>query len=195
MKFVAYVKTQFHTDIKCIRTDNAKEFCEGSFQQFCQAHGILHQRICPYTPQQNGIVERKHRHLLETARTLSFQSKLPLKFRGDCILYATYLINRMPLRSINHLTPYFKLYKIMPSLDHLRTFGCLCYISTVPVHRTKFDSRAFPGVFLEYSVQTKGYKVLDIATQKITISRDVVFHETHFPFHMSNSLDTNVYPT
>lgn len=63
------------------------------------------------------------------------------------------------------------------------------------MNRTKFDPRAFPGVFLGFSIHSKGYKVLDMATQKILISRDVIFHEKHFHYYMSKSVNVTVYPT
>lgn len=107
--FIAYIDIRFNSKIKTIRSDNAKEFCEGNFPVLCKAHGIIQQRSCIYTPEQNGVVERKHRHLLETARALSFQSKLPATYWGECILSATYIINRMPLKSIDNHTPYFRL--------------------------------------------------------------------------------------
>lgn len=77
--FVAFIANQFQSKVKAILTDNAKEFCQGDLQQFCTEQGILQHKSCTYTPQQNGVVERKHRHLLETARALSFQSRLPLQ--------------------------------------------------------------------------------------------------------------------
>lgn len=187
--------TQFHAKIKCFRSDNVKEFCEGALQVFFQKQGISHQRSCAYTPQQNGVVERKHRHLLETARALSIQSKVPLKFWGDCILCAVYIINRMPLKVLGDHSPYFKLYQQQPVLDHLKTFGCLCYIATPKPHRTKFDVRAKPGVFLGYDIHHKGYKVLDIAAQTISISRDVVFHEKHFPYLFQSNTDIDSFPS
>lgn len=159
------------------------------------AKRYYHQRSCAYTPQQNGVIGRKHRHQLETARALSFQSKVPLIYRGDCILCATYLINRMSLQSINNSTPYFKLYNKPASLDHLRTFGCLCFVSTTQSHRTKFTVRATPGVFLGYVANTKGYKVLDISSKKIIVSRDVKFYEKHFPYHFTLVSDFTSYPS
>ena len=72
------------THIKCVRTDKAREFIQGEAKEF-YAHGIKHESSCRDTPQQNGVVERKQKHILETARTLFFQSKLPISFWGDCV--------------------------------------------------------------------------------------------------------------
>lgn len=88
----------------------------------------------------------------------------------------------MPLKSIDLQTPYFRLFKSNDDLNHLRTYGCLCYVSTHKVLRTKLDPRAITGVFFGYSTTTKGYKVYNPRTNIIQVSRDVYFHETKFPF-------------
>lgn len=139
-----------HTQVRTIRSDNAKEFCEGAALRLYHTHGIIHQRSCVATPQQNGRVERKHKHLLEVARALRFQSNLPLSFWGESIQCATYLINRMPLASLHHISPYEKLYGVPPDNRHLRSFGCLCYASTLKQRRSKFHARATPCVFVGY---------------------------------------------
>lgn len=84
------------------------------------------------------MVERKHRYLLETARALSFQSNLPLKFWGDSIQCAAFLINRMPSTSLDGMTPYEKLFGKKPNIACLRSYGCLCYASTLKRGRSKF---------------------------------------------------------
>lgn len=76
---MAYTINHFQKQIKMIRTDNGSEFFNSEFNSFLDSFGILHQSSCPYTPQQNSRVERKHRHLLEMARALRFQSGLPVK--------------------------------------------------------------------------------------------------------------------
>ena len=90
-----FIQTQFNKNVKVIRTDNAKDLCEGQMAKIYQKFGIEHYKSCRDTPQQNGVVERKHKHLLETTRALSFQSNLPKSFWGDCILSAAYIINRL----------------------------------------------------------------------------------------------------
>ena len=81
-----YIENHFHISIKFLRTDNAKELCDGEALNWYHTKCIKHQTNYVQTPQKNGVVERKHRHLLETARALPFQANLPSKFWGDCIL-------------------------------------------------------------------------------------------------------------
>lgn len=81
-QFVAYVETQFQVTVKTIRSDNAKEL---AMIDFLQEKGIQHKFSCPYRPQQNSVVERKHQHLLNMARLLMYQASIPLKFWGICV--------------------------------------------------------------------------------------------------------------
>lgn len=180
--FVSYAETQFHTSIKSIRSDNGLEFCEKHVEVFYKSKGIIHQTSCVDTPQQNGVVERKHRHFLETARAVFFQANLPIGYWGECILAASYLINRYPLTSIQNKTPYEIIFNQIPSYTHLKAFGCLCYASTPKHNRAKFQPRERPCVFLGYPFAKKAYKLLDLATNKVFYSY-VIFHEHHFPFH------------
>lgn len=96
----------------------------------------------------------------------------------------------MPLTSIGNITPYQRIYNVPPVLDHKRVFGCLCFVSTSKVNRSKFSPRASVSVFVGYPVTQKGYKILDVATQQISVSRDVVFYEHHFSHHILTS-DSN----
>ena len=135
---VIFVKAQFGATVKTIHSDNGLESKDQAALLFYRDEGILHQTTCVDTPQQNGIVERKHQHLLQVSRALMFQSQLPVKYWGEAILTATYLVNGMPTTILHNQTPFEILYHTKPHYEHLRTFSCLCYASTLKRHRTKF---------------------------------------------------------
>ncbi|XP_060170885.1 uncharacterized protein LOC132601842 [Lycium barbarum] len=160
--FIAMVETQFHSIVQAVRSDNALELGSSNLGIQCFADkGIIHQTSCPHTPQHNGVVERKHMHLLETARALLFQFSLPIRFW------------------VFHGHP--------PTYDHLRDFGYLCY-STVPKpHRDKFKPHVVPYVFIGYPFAKKGYKLYNLVSKSCFISRDVHFHEHLFPFSSSGT--------
>ncbi|CAM8933502.1 unnamed protein product [Rhodiola kirilowii] len=178
-------RTQFGKTVKVLRSDNGGEFFNATMTKFLQEKGCVHQSSCPHTPQQNGVVERKHRHLLEVARALMFESGLPKKFWGDSVLTGTHIINRLPSSVIQGKSSWEKLFSEIPHIEHLRVFGCSCFVSTIPSLRDKFDPRALECIFLGYPTGQKGYKVFCLATEKIIVSRHVIFREESFPFKRS----------
>ncbi|KAJ9546309.1 hypothetical protein OSB04_018852 [Centaurea solstitialis] len=183
VNFFNMLQTQFHKTVKIFRSDNGTEFVNTKFKTFINEKGLIHQTSCTYTPQQNGVVERKHRHLLNVARALMFQSGIPLYMWHECVLTATYLINRTPSSVLNGKSPYELMYGFAPVLDHLRNFGCLSF-AMVPNVSDKFSSRSEKCVFLGYCNSKKGYKLYSLDTKQILISRDVKFYENIFPFKM-----------
>ncbi|CAH9103441.1 unnamed protein product [Cuscuta europaea] len=96
IQFFNMVNTQFEQKVKRLRADNGAEFQTNALSDYYRQNGILLETSCTDTPQQNGVVERKHRHILEVARALRFQSGLPINFWGECILTTVYIINRLP---------------------------------------------------------------------------------------------------
>jgi hypothetical protein len=120
--------------------------------------------------------------LVETGLALLAHSSLPLRFWDEAFLTACYLINRMPTPVLNQDTPIHRLLNIQPNYSFLRVFGCACWPSLRKYNTRKLEFRSKMCVFLGYSPMHKGYKCLDRSTNRIYISRDVVFDESVFPF-------------
>lgn len=146
----------------------------------------MRQSSFEHTPQQNGVVKRKHRHILEVARALRIQSGLPIKFWGGCVLTTIYLINYTPTPLLSGKSPYEILFSKSPFYLHFRVFGCLCYVYDMTQPRDKFCARSKPSVFMGYPHGKKEYKVYGLEIRNFCVSRDIIFYETHFPFLIVN---------
>lgn len=134
-------------------------------------------------------MERKHRHLLDTTRAIKLYANLPNNLWSECILTATYLVNRMPTPVLAWKSPFQVLFHTLPTISHLRTVGCLCYAAILPKNLDKFAPKGQRCVFLGYPPHQKGYKLLNLDTYHIFTSRDVIFHEHMFPFKSVSSTD------
>lgn len=152
--FITYIETQFNRKLKILRSDNGPEF---AMTELFSNKGILHQTTCVETPQQNGVVERKHQHILNVARALLFQSHLPEQLWCFTVTHVVHIINKLPTPLLKNKSPYELLYNKAPVLVHLKVFGCLAYANTLHNHRTKFSPRARKTVFQGYKEGTKGY--------------------------------------
>ena len=176
--FQSHVANHFSAKLKILRSDNGGEYTSQAFKQYLAQHGIIHQTSCPYTPQQNGVAERKNRHLMEVARSMMFHMNVPKRFWSDAVMSACYLINRTPTKVLNDLSPFEVLNKSKPSLDHLRVFGCICFVLVPGEQRNKLDARSSKAMLIGYSPTQKGYKCYDPVARRVLISRDVKFLET-----------------
>jgi transposase InsO family protein len=114
--------------LKAIRSDNVTEFKNASFDEFCLEHEIDQQFSAPRIPQQNGVVERKNRTLVEMARIMLDEHRTPMRFWADAISTACYISNRIFLCLILHLTPFELRFGRKPSVSHFRPFGCKCFV-------------------------------------------------------------------
>jgi hypothetical protein len=137
---------------------------------------------CLHAHQQNGAVERKHCHIVEVGLALLSHASMPLKYWDEAFLTTTYLINRLPSKVVDNLTPLERLHNQKPDYSALHTFGCACWPYLCPYNSHKLQFRSKQCVFLGYSDLHKGYKCLDVSSGCIYISCDVIFDEEVFPF-------------
>ena len=114
---------------------------------------------------------------MEISRCLLFEKKMPKYFWAEAVNTAVYLINRLPTKALKSRTSFEAWNGFKPSMQHLKVFGCVCYVHVPAIKRDKLDKRAIAGIFLGYGTSVKGYKVFDATSNKIIISRDVKFDE------------------
>ena len=160
--YLAYIENQFST-----RNISHK------LQIFFQEKGIISQRSCPYTPQQNGIIERKNKHLLDTVRSLLLESSVPARFWSEALSVVVHLINRLPSTKLNNESPYFCLYGAQPGYTHLHTFGCVCFVHLLPNERTELTAKC---AFLGYASNQKGFLSYDPNIKRIRVFPKCYFH-------------------
>ena len=190
--FITLIENHFSCHVKIIRSNNGLEFLMPTFYS---SKGILHQRSCVETPQQNARVERKHQHILNIVRALLFQSDLPKQFWSYAAIHAVLIMNRVTSTITDNNTPYFLLHKQSPDLNQLKVFGSLVFSSTLQANRNKLAFRARKCVFLSYKHGMKGPVLLDIHNKEVFVSRNVTYHETIFPYQPVSSPPLwNYYP-
>jgi len=161
INFQNYITTQFSAKLKSFQCDGGTEFTNTKFRNHLQSHSIVQRLACPYTPSQNGIAERKHRHVTETGLTLMFHARLPISFWVEAFSTAVFLINRLPSPSLGGQTPYDLLFGKKPDYSMLRTFGCLCFPYLRDYSPHKLSPKSAPCVFLGYSTLHKGFRCFD----------------------------------
>lgn len=172
--YVELTKTQHGNKPKIIRSDRGKEYVNKYLQDYLRTEGIKIQLTAPYSPQQNGVAERKNRSLIEMSRCMLIDAGLDNKYWGEAVAMATFLQNRIPTRAKGK-TPYQLWFSKIPDLTNLKQFGCEAYAHRPKEKRRKLDKKAKRLIFTGYSEESKACRSLDKSTNEVIISRDVVF--------------------
>ena len=180
--FYALVQTQFNVKIQALRSDNGTEYVNKAIGSFMSDKGILHQTSCPDTPPQNGVAERKNRHLLEVARALMFTMNVPKFLWSEAVMMATFLINRTPSRVTGMKSPCELVFTENKFPVPPKVFGCTCFVRDHRPSVNKLDPRAVKCIFIGYSSGQRGYKCWSPSERRTFVSMDVTFHESK-PFY------------
>jgi transposase InsO family protein len=178
-RFLRQAQNEFGLRIKKIRSDNGTDFKNSQIEVFLEEEGIKHEFSSSYTPQQNGVVERKNRTLLDMARTMLDEYKTPDQFWAEAINTVCYSINRLYLHRILKKTSYELLIGKKHNVSYFRVFGSICSIFIKRCRNSKFAPKAVEGFLLGYDSNTWAYKVFSKSTRLVEVSYDIVFDETN----------------
>jgi hypothetical protein len=165
--------------VKKIRSDNGFEFKNLQVEEYLEEEGIKHEFSAPYTPQQNGVVERKNRTLNNMARTMLGEYKTLKWFWSEVVNTACHAINRLYLHCLLKKTSYELLTDNKPNVSYFRVFGSKCYILVKKGKHSKFALKAVEEFLLGYDSNTKAYRVFNKSSGLVEVSSDVVFNETN----------------
>lgn len=181
--FQSLVENQFARKIQIFQSDGGGEFVNTQLLNHLANCGIRHYLSCPHTPQQNGLAERKHRHLMELGMSMMFEARLPHHLWVEALFTANFLSNLLPTSVHDKsISPFEKLNGAAPLYTALRVFGCACYPYLRPYANNKFDPKSLLCVFLGYTEKHKGYRCLHPPTGRVYLSRHVLFDENRFPY-------------
>ena len=145
LKWQKYVEWYFNTTIKIVQSNWGGEYC--SLHNFLQNYGITHRVSCLHTHQQNGVVERKHRHVEEIGLALLYHAKVPLQYWDDVFQTTCYLIDRLPTSILKNQSPFEKLFHQAPNYNFLRVFRCSCWPNLRSYNSHKLQPRSIQCVF------------------------------------------------
>src|SRR6266508_1480192 len=178
-KFARRAQNEFEVKIKRIRSDNGSEFKNTSIEQFLDEEGIKHEFSAPYTPQQNGVVERKNQTLIEAARTMLDEYKTSDQFWAEAVNTACHAINRLYLHKILKKTAYELLTGNKPKVHYFRVFGSKCFILNKKSKSSKFAPKVDEGFMLGYGSNAHAYRVFNKTSGRVEIAKDVTFDESN----------------
>jgi hypothetical protein len=199
--YKAEVENQLEEKIKRFGSDRGGEYFSNEFNLFCVEHGIIHERMPPYSTQSNGVAKRKNRTLTDLVNSTLDTAGLSKAWWGAVLLTSCHVLNRVPMKS-KEKTPYEEWIGRKPSLSYLRTWGCLAKVN-VPINKKrKLAPKIVDYVFLGYAHHSTVYRFLvikseipDVHIDTFLESRDVTFFENIFPMKNSygmSSLPANV---
>lgn len=177
-KFKALVEKQTGQTIKCLQSDNGRKFCNEEFDRFLKEEEIARKFTTPYTPQLNGVAERKNRTFMKMARCMLTQSKLPISFWAEGVATANFVRNRCITKILTDKTPYELWYGKRPNVKHIRIFGEVAYMLDKTPGKGKLEPRGIRCIFLGYDESSRGYREWVPSKQRVTTTQDIKFVDT-----------------
>ena len=179
--YKAWAERQTGRKLETIRTDRGGEFLLKEQKCYLQEHGIEHQTLMPYSPQQNGRAERFQQTIINKAESMRHAVGLSNGFWKHAVRTAVHVYNVTPISKAEFLTPKEMWSGSKPDISHLRIFGCVAYVHVLKGKRRKPNPKSREMIFVGYENLSKGWQFWDAKNRCIEISRDVKFDESRFP--------------
>nr|GEW16927.1 retrovirus-related Pol polyprotein from transposon TNT 1-94 [Tanacetum cinerariifolium] len=176
-KFITEIENQKDLKVKIIRCDNGGEFRNKEMNDFCLQKGIKREFSNARTPQQNGVAKRRNRTLIEVARTMLVDAKLPVTFWAEAVNTACYVQNSVLVNKSNNKTPYELFNGRSPTIGFLKPFGCYVMILNTLDNLGKFEEKGDEGYFIGYSMSSKTFRVFNKRTRRVEENLHVEFLE------------------
>ncbi len=167
LNFKAMVEKEKGVNIKCLRSDGGGEYFSNEFSEYLKEHGIQRKYSCSYSPQQNGVVERKNMHIAEVAHDMLNEKNLPNYFWAEAVATIVYIMNQTPTATVHGMTPEEKFTCKKLDVSHLRVFGCIAYVHVPDEKRSKLNPKAENCIFIGYSSERKGYRCFNSSIRKL----------------------------
>ncbi|GJZ04872.1 ribonuclease H-like domain-containing protein [Tanacetum coccineum] len=175
--FITEIENQLDHKVKVIRCDNGTKFKNSVMNQFCEMKGIKKEFSIARTSQQNDVAENRNITLIEAARTMLVDSKLPTTFWAKATNTACYVLNRVLVVKPHNKTPYELIHGRTPLIDFMKPFGCPVTILNTRDHLGKFDGKSDEGFFVRYSIVSKVVRVFNKRTRIVKETLNIRFLE------------------
>jgi hypothetical protein len=187
--FAKRVENEIDFKIKKIRSDNGSEFKNSRIEDYCDEKGIKHEFSAKYTPQQNGLIERKNWTLIDMASSMLSEYNVSDSFWAKAINTACYTSNRLYCHRLLKKTSYELIIGRKPDISYFWVFECKCYILRKGTRLFKFQSKCDKGFLLGYSLNSKAYHVYNQSSSLVEENYDVEFDETNGSQEEQENLD------
>ncbi|GKB78044.1 retrovirus-related pol polyprotein from transposon TNT 1-94 [Tanacetum coccineum] len=165
------------TWVKCLRTDNETKFVNQTLREYYEKVGISHETSVARSSQQNGVVERRNRTLIEATLTMLIYAKDLLFLWAEAVATACYTQNRSIIRLHHGKTPYALLHNKLSDLSFFHVFGALCYLTNDSENLGKLQPKADIGIFIGYAPTKKAFRIYNRRTRRIIETIHVDFDE------------------
>ena len=172
----AKAKVESGLKLGSLHTNRGGKFTSHEFAEYCVGEGIHRQLTVPYSPQQNGVVERRNVTVVATARSMLNAKELPGRLWGEAVATTVYLLNRCPTKNVEGMKPFEAWHGKKPAVHHLKV-GCIAYVWNTSPHLKKLEDRSRKMIFIGYEAGSKAYRAYNPTTSCVHATRDIVFDE------------------